>query len=110
MEVYFEDRRLQKLVSSGARLQAKYGQQMASRIKQRLAELEAVDNVADLHSLPGRWHELSANRAGQYSGDLEHPRRLIIEPADQPPPQQRSGGIDWSLVTEVVVVEITDTH
>jgi proteic killer suppression protein len=110
VEVYYEDQRLQRLMGNDARLQRKYGQQMASKIKQRVAELEAVDNVMDLRHLPGRWHELSADRTGQYSGDLVHPQRLIFEPADSPPPQHPGGGIDWSLVTEVVVIEIADTH
>ena len=36
--------------------------------------------------------------------------RLIIQPADLDSIQRSDGSIDWGLVEEVVVVEITDTH
>jgi hypothetical protein len=74
-------------------------------------ELVAVESLADLALLPGpRCHELEADRNGQLSLDLVHPRRLIIEPADGPPPLKPDGGLDWTRVSAVVVVEIADTH
>ena len=36
--------------------------------------------------------------------------RLIIQPADPDRVQRSDGSVDWGLVAEVVVVEITDTH
>ena len=44
------------------------------------------------------------------SGDLDHPMRLIIQPADLDGVRRSDGSVDWGLVAEVVVVEITDTH
>ena len=44
------------------------------------------------------------------SGDLDHPMRLIIQPADPDGVRRSDGSVDWGLVAEVVVVEITDTH
>ena len=88
----------------------KLGSRGARRLKQRLADLEAASDASELFGLPGRWHPLSANRTGQMSGDLDHPRRLIIEPADPTTAQLPDGGVDWGSVTEVVVVEIADTH
>jgi len=79
-------------------------------MKQRLSDLEAVSNAQMLMSLPGRWHELRANRAGQMSGDLNHPQRLIIEPADPGAVRRPDGGVNWASVTHIVVVEIADTH
>ncbi len=77
---------------------------------QRLANLEAAKNASDLRRFPGRWHPLRADRSGQMSGDLDHPRRLIIEPADLTSVQRSDGSIDWEQVTDVVIVEIADTH
>lgn len=87
------------------------GPQTAAKLAQRLAEIAAVDSLADLGLLPGpRLHELRADRNGQLSLDLVHPRRLIIEPDHVPHPTKPDGGLDWTKVTSVVVVEITDTH
>ncbi|MDE0161139.1 MAG: hypothetical protein OXL98_05320 [Acidimicrobiaceae bacterium] len=44
------------------------------------------------------------------SGDLDHPRRLIIEPADLEGVRRSDGSVDWTRVTGVVVAEISDTH
>jgi plasmid maintenance system killer protein len=87
------------------------GSAMAAKLAQRIMELVAVDSLADLALLPGpRCHELEADRDGQLSLDLVHPRRLIIEPTDNPAPTKSDGGLDWTRVTAVAIIEITDTH
>lgn len=84
---------------------------MAAKLAQRVAELLAVESLDDLALLPGpRCHELEADRDGQISVDLVHPMRLIIVPADDPPPAKGDGGLDWTRVRAVVIVEIADTH
>jgi proteic killer suppression protein len=49
-------------------------------------------------------------RSGQLSLDLEHPYRLIFEPATDPLPTKLDGGLDWSEVRAVRILEIDDTH
>ena len=36
--------------------------------------------------LPGRFHPLTGDRAGQFALDLDHPNRLILEPNHNPIP------------------------
>jgi len=57
-----------------------------------------------------RCHELTADRKGQISVDLQHPYRLLFIPANVPLPRKPDGGLDWSAVTEIEIIEITDTH
>ena len=110
MQIWFRDQRLAKLCESDRSLTRKFGSDGAKRLEQRLVDLEAVSNASQLLDLPGRWHPLRADRAGQMSGDLDHPRRLIIEPADLEGVQRSDGSVDWTRVTGVVVAEISDTH
>jgi len=49
-------------------------------------------------------------RKGQLSVDLEHPYRLVFEPANEPCPRLLDGGLDWSEVTAVRVIGVEDTH
>jgi proteic killer suppression protein len=60
--------------------------------------------------MPGRLHELSGNRAGQLSLDLDGPYRLIFAPDHNPVPRRTDGGMDWNQITAVLVLEIEDTH
>jgi len=57
-----------------------------------------------------RCHELKGDRTGQLSLDLDHPYRLIIEPAHDPIPRKPDGGLDWNKVTAVMIVGVEDTH
>jgi hypothetical protein len=110
VDVSYRSRKLQKLCASSSAMSRELGSATAAKLAQRVMELVAVDSLADLALLPGpRCHE-EADREGQLSLDLVHPRRLIIEPADDPLPLKPDGGLDWTRVSAVVVVEIADTH
>jgi len=50
------------------------------------------------------------DRAGQLSLDLDGPYRLIFKPAHDPVPAKPDGGLDWSGVTAVSILEVRDTH
>lgn len=78
---------------------------------QRLQELRAAQSLADIsHLPPPRCHELTGERKEQLSVDLQHPYRLLFIPANEPVPHLPDGGLDWACITEVEIVEITDTH
>jgi proteic killer suppression protein len=53
---------------------------------------------------------LTQDRKGQLAVDLVHPRRLVFEPANDPVPAKADGGVDWSKVTEIVILEVVDYH
>lgn len=113
MEIRFRPARLQKTFSEGRRLVAEHGERRARVIMRRMQELRAATTLADLwppYSGPARCHELTGNRAGQLSLDLDHPYRLIFMPDHDPPPTRPEGGLDWSGVTSVVILGVEDTH
>lgn len=84
---------------------------MARKLQQRLMELGAADNLADIsHLPPPRLHELSGNRAGQFSVDLEHPYRLLFIPSENPIPKTDDGGMDRIQITMIEIIAIQDTH
>ena len=111
MEVRFATRSMQKACSSDKEMRRKWGAALARKLQQRLAELRAADSLDDISRLPpARCHELKGDRAGQLSVDLVQPQRLIFEPDDDPIPCKDDGGLDWTKVTKVVVLEVCDTH
>jgi plasmid maintenance system killer protein len=81
----------------------------SGKLKQRLDDLRAVDNLADAQTLPGRCHPLKANRKGQWAMDIEHPDRLIFEPA-APPDVSEDGWVDTAAVTAIRVLDTGDYH
>jgi plasmid maintenance system killer protein len=84
---------------------------MTRKLQQRLMELKAATCLADISKVPpSRCHQLSGDRDGQLSVDLEHPYRLIFIPANDPIPVTKDGGFDWAKVTEIEIIEISDTH
>ena len=108
MQITYASKTIQRLCEEDKHQRKQLGEQRAKRLKNRLAELRAVENVSQLQL--GRPHALTADRAGQYSVDLDGPMRLLFEPTDQPPPTLPSGGIDWQQVSSVRLLEIGDTH
>ncbi|MBW1896082.1 MAG: killer suppression protein [Deltaproteobacteria bacterium] len=111
MIIYFKTKKLQKICNSANESIRKLGPKMAGKLQQRLMELKAASCLADVSKLPPqRCHQLSGNRAGQLSVDLEHPYRLLFIPANDPVPKTTDGGLDWVMVTEIEIIGIADTH
>jgi len=108
MQITFAGKTIQRLCEEEKHQLKQLGATRAKRLKNRLSELRAVQNVSQLKL--GRPHALKGDRAGQYSVDLDGPMRLLFEPTDQPPPTLAAGGIDWQQVTSVRLLEIGDTH
>lgn len=111
MRISFEKKKLQTVCNNLKSMQAAYGKDMAAKLGQRLADLHAATTLADMsHLPPARCHLLTGDRKGQFSVDLVHPYRLIFKPDHDPVPLDKQGGIDRRAVTDIIVVEIADTH
>lgn len=110
MDIEFKNKKFEEECNKQRLLEKQYGQRRAKRIRRRLDDLRAAAVLEDMRFLPGRCHELLHNRAGQLSLDLDHPYRLIFEPASEPIPTKSDGGIDWTKVTAVRIVGVEDTH
>ena len=111
MRIFFKTKKMQKICSEGARAIKHLGAKGGRKLQQRMMELSAAENLSDISRLPpARCHELTGDRAGQLSVDLEHPYRLLFIVGNDPRPERESGGLDWEGVTEIIIIEITDTH
>jgi len=113
LDISFKSTKLEKEINEGKRLNKIHGENRARKIMLRLAEFRAAICLNDLgspYSGPGRCHELTGNRKGQLSVDLDHPYRLIFIPNHKPVPKKPDGGLDWKQVTAIMIIEIGDTH
>lgn len=111
MEIVFRATRLAKMSNSDRALQAKYGLDMARAIMNRLAVLKNARTLSEvLTDKPGRPHQLSGRRSGQYAVDLVHPCRLVFKPDHEPLPRRADGGVDTDQVTAITIIEIVDYH
>ena len=111
MKVSFASRKMQKACSSEKESRREWGRDIARKLQQRLMEFTAAETLADIsHLPPARCHELSGDRAGVLSVDVAHPYRLIFVPDHDPVPTKTDGGLDWSKVIKIVVLEVCDTH
>jgi proteic killer suppression protein len=109
MDVDFADEGFERLAVNASAMNRKLGAACARKLRVRLAALYAVDSAADLLTLPGRWHPLSADWKDHLSADLDHPRRLLVRPRGDAPLSD-GGGVDWAAVVAVTVVGTVDTH
>ena len=111
MRVLFRSEKLRRDCNNEKASIKRWGPENARKLRQRLQEMEAAENLAQLHTLPGaRCHQLSGDRDEQFAVDLKHPKRLVFEVADSPVPRRKDGGVDLAGVTSVVVVEVVDYH
>jgi len=111
VDILFQDRKLGKVCNDDSLLAQKFGPVRAKLIKRRLYQCRAAENLEVLRSLPQvRCHELKGNREGTLAVDLDHPYRLIFEPANDPIPRKLDGGLDWTGVTAIRVLSVEDYH
>lgn len=113
MDITFKSKKLEKQLNSSTEIQKNYGTVRGKKLKMLLYSLRAAKNLYDFHppySKPYRCHELVGDRKGEISMDIEHPYRLLFTVNHNPLPTLDAGGLDWSKVTSIQILSITDTH
>ena len=111
MQISFASRKLAKLLNDQKETFRKYGSENGRRILIRLQQIADASNLYELSKLPQtRVHELTGDRDEQISVDVKHPYRLLLKPNHPKTPRKPDGGLDWSSITQVLVLEIADTH
>lgn len=110
MEISYKNKKLEKQLTEPKELQKKFGE-LARKIKQRLQELSAAENLAVMRTIPAaRCHELKGSREGELAVDVSVNYRIIFQPNQEPIPLKEDGGLDWEAVIKVQINEITDYH
>lgn len=111
MDLEFADRKLRKRCETEKEAIRAWGRQCAGKLMRRLVQIEAADSLAVLMQIPGaRCHPLKGDRAGQFVVDLEHPRRLVFEPAGDTTRFSERGVLLPERVTAVRILEVVDYH
>lgn len=111
MDILFRTSKLRKQLTKDKKRRKTYGTQCAKKIKQRLDDLRAATCLEDVRPpFPGRCHELKGDLKGCLAMDAKHPYRIVFEPAHRPVPTKDDGGLNWSEVTAITIVDIEDYH
>ena len=110
MNIGFRTKKLQKICSNQREGEKSLGSECAKKLRLRLEDLQAAHSLEDMRNLPGRLHELKGDRAGEFALDLKQPHRLVMVPNHNPMPKKESGGINWTLITDILIIEIEDYH
>ena len=88
-----------------------YGPDNGRRIALRLQNIRDAATLDDLSKVPQtRVHPLAGDRNEQISVDAKHPYRLILVCNHEETPRKPDGGLDWTRITKVQLIEIVDTH
>jgi proteic killer suppression protein len=110
VNITFGNSKLEKLANHSSKCQKELGKIRAMLFMKRLDDLYNANSLEDVRYLPGHYHELTANRKGQWACDLDHPYRLVFEPHEKPIPTDKSGKHIWLEIKGVEVLEIIDYH
>lgn len=110
MEITFKTNKLEKQLTNSSETLKTYGSN-AKKILQRIAELSAANNLAEMVFLPAaRCHELKGNRKGEIAVDIIKNDRIVFIPNHDPLPLKDDSGLDWSLVTDIEIIFVGDYH
>lgn len=110
MEVSFQTKKLEKLALDEKKCLKELGKLRSGLFLRRLQELYRASSLEDVRHLPGRYHELTGNRKGQWACDLDQPYRLVFVPHEDPIPTDENGRYIWIEIKAIEIVEITNYH
>jgi len=110
LDIIFATTKLEKLCNDDKTATRSLGTASARKLRGRLDDLQALKVLSPAFQLPGRFHPLSHDRAGQYAFELQGGCRLVVEPFADPLPKLSDGSVDLTKITAVKVVFVGDYH
>ena len=110
MDLFFENRKTQKLLNGEKTILRHFGTSVGKRVMQRLTELSAAETLQMIsHLPPPRCHELTVSGKRVFSVDVSGNMRLLFRPYGEFS-EKADGGIELASVKAICVIEIKDTH
>src|SRR5262245_50255130 len=88
---------LRSLCEQQAKAERVLGMKVAEKLRERLADMEAADNVLEL--LAGRPREVPGNPLPHYAVDLADGFRLVFAANHNDVPMLKKGRVDWKNVS-----------
>lgn len=111
MDIQFASAKLERTFNSHKQLLKEYGKETTKKIRIRMAVLRSSPTLSSVPTQkPDRCHPLKGDRRGEYAVDLNHPFRLVFEPAGDPLPVKGNGSTDISAVTVIRILRVEDYH
>jgi len=110
VEIRYLNKDVENLCNNQRLLQRRQGIEIVKAMARRLTDLEAVEVLADMIQLPGKFEEFTGDRAEQFTLRLDRQFRIIFEVGNDPVPRKLDGGIDLTKVTTVIIVEAVSSH
>ena len=110
MNITFNNKKLLRMANDRNYAIRKLGSLRAKLLGDRLDDIDAATSLEDVRHLPGNYHELKADRKGQWACDLDQPYRLIVQPHEEPIPTDNNGKYIWIEIKGVEILEITNYH
>ena len=103
MEIYFKNKKTEKVFNDFNKLSQKHGSRQARKAILRINEFVAAESLNDILLRAPGLHSLSGNLKDFWAVYLIHPFRLVIKPLD-------GETIDLKTVTKISIIEIIDYH
>lgn len=100
----WESQSVRSICENEDHAQREFGATVAEKLKHRLADLSSGTSVCDL--LAGRPRIADPEHRKQMLVDLADGYEMLFEVNHPKPPVDNSGGIDWSRVTRVKILDI----
>lgn len=113
MDILFKRKKDRDTCNSESLLKKRFkgNPKRARLIRARLDELADSDNLAVMRYLPqAHCHELKGSRGGQLAVKLDKGFRMVFGVADDPIPLKEDGGLDWTQVTAVRIIELAEDY
>jgi len=110
MNITFADEKLKKYANNIRLANKKLGPKRSKIYQRRLQDMADAESFDDLKHLPGRFHQLKADRADHWACDLDQPYRLVFMPGETPIPKDQHGKQLLSEIRIVEIQEITNYH
>ena len=113
MDILFKRKKDRDLCNKDALLRKKYqgNPRRYKLIRARLDELADAENLEVMRSIPqAHCHELKASRKGQLAVNLDQGYRMVFEPANEPIPRKPDGGLDWSRITAIRILQLAEDY
>jgi hypothetical protein len=105
VEISFETKELRTLCETLDNPPSEF-QFIAPVLKTRLADLRALQNVSEIENI---WPNIESNSLN-YSMQLDQEYTLVFSSSIIKPPLKMEGGVDWSKVSRIKLIEISRSN